>query len=94
MVRSEIIQKLCDLNPNIFRRDITKCVDLIVEKLIRELSLGNRCEMRSFGIFYIKLRKARIARNPKTGDKVDVPEKKFVRFKMSKSVRKEINKEK
>ena len=93
MVRSKIIQKLCDLNPSIFRRDITRCVDLIVEKLIRELSSGNRCEMRSFGIFYIKLRKSRVARNPKTGDRVDVPEKKFVRFKMSKSVRKEINKE-
>ena len=92
MVRSEIIQKLCDLNPNIFRRDITKCVDLIVEKLILELSSGNRCEMRSFGIFYTKIRKARTARNPKTGDKVNVPEKRFVRFKMSKSVKKEINK--
>ena len=93
MVRSEIIQKLCDLNPNIFRKDITKCVDLIVEKLISELSSGSRCEIRSFGIFYIKLRKPRMAQNPKTGDRVDVPEKKFVRFKMSKSVRKEINKE-
>ena len=92
MVRSEIIQKLCDLNPNIFRRDITKCVDLIVAKLIKELSSGNRCEMRSFGIFYTKLRKSRTARNPKTGDKVFVPEKKFVRFKMVQSVRKEINK--
>tara|TARA_B100000029_G_scaffold504739_1_gene584131 strand:+ start:511 stop:792 length:282 start_codon:yes stop_codon:yes gene_type:complete len=93
MVRSEIIQKLCDLNPNIFRRDITKCVDLIVAKLIKELSSGNRCEMRSFGIFYIKLRKSRTARNPKTGDKINVPEKKFVRFKGSKSLRKEMNKE-
>ena len=92
MVRSEIIQKLCDLNPNIFRRDITKCVDLIVKKLIRELSSGSRIELRDLGIFYIKLRKPRTARNPKTGDKVDVPEKKFVRFKMSKLVRKEINK--
>jgi integration host factor subunit beta len=49
--------------------------------------------MRSFGIFYVKLRKPRVARNPKTGGRVDVPEKKFVRFKMSKLVRKEINKE-
>tara|TARA_B100001996_G_scaffold210287_1_gene161372 strand:+ start:9078 stop:9362 length:285 start_codon:yes stop_codon:yes gene_type:complete len=92
MVRSEIIQKLCDLNPNLYRKDITKCVDLIVAKLIRELSSGSRIELRDLGIFYTKLRKSRTARNPKTGDKVNVPDKKFVRFKMSRSLRKEINK--
>ena len=92
MVRSEIIKKLSDLNPSIFRRDITKCVDLIVAKLIRELSSGSRIELRDLGIFYTKLRKSRTARNPKTGDKVNVPDKKFVRFKMSRSLRKEINK--
>ena len=92
MVRSEIIQKLCDLNPNLYRKDITKCVDLIVAKLIRELSSGSRIELRDLGIFYTKLRKSRTARNPKTGDKVNVPDKKYVRFKMSRSLRKEINK--
>ena len=91
MVKSEIIQRLCDLNPNIFRRDIIRCVDLIIKKLTFELSSGNRCELRSFGIFDVKLRKARIARNPKTGEKINIREKKFIHFKMSKLIKKEIN---
>ena len=92
MVRSEIIKKLSDLNPSIFRRDITKCVDLIVKKLIRELSSGSRIELRDLGIFYTKLRKSRIARNPSTGEQIFTTEKRLVGFKMSRSLRKEINK--
>ena len=58
------------------------------------LKKGERVELRGFGIFSTKIQKARISRNPKTGEKVNTPKKKTIHFKMAKDLFKKMNNEK
>ncbi len=69
-------------------RDI---IQLFIDEVITELARGNRLELRDFGVFEVKVRKARKARNPKTGDEVRVPEKRVVTIKPGKKMKEEIN---
>ncbi|HBP18265.1 MAG TPA: integration host factor subunit beta [Planctomycetes bacterium] len=62
----------------------SQIVQVFMNQIIDELARGNRIEFREFGIFELKRRKPRIARNPKTGDQVEVPEKTVVTFKPGK----------
>jgi len=91
MVKSELIQKLCNLHPNILRKDITKTVDIIFNEISEALKDGLKYEIRGYGIFRAKHRKARIARNPKTGQKISITEKKIPSFKMSKLMKLRLN---
>ena len=70
---------------------ITKFTDIILNEIKRSLKRGDRVELRGFGVFFTKLQKARISRNPKTGEKVNTPEKKTIHFKMSKDLFKKLN---
>ena len=92
MVKSELIQKLCNLHPNILRKDITKAVFVIFNEISEALKNNMKYEIRGYGIFKVKSRKARIAKNPKTGEKVAIPEKKVPFFKMSKLMKLRLNK--
>ncbi|MBE7491511.1 MAG: integration host factor subunit beta [Planctomycetes bacterium] len=69
-------------------RDI---IQLFIDEVITELARGNRLELRDFGVFEVKVRKARKARNPKTGDEVRVPEKRVVTIKPGKKMKEQIN---
>ncbi|MHC4841563.1 MAG: HU family DNA-binding protein [Planctomycetota bacterium] len=69
-------------------RDI---IQMFIDEVINELAQGNRLELRDFGVFEVKTRKARKARNPKTGDEVRVPEKRVVTIKPGKKMKEEIN---
>ena len=60
---------------------IKKIIQCFIDEIINELSVGNRLEFREFGVFEIKTRAARKARNPRTGVRVDVPAKSVVHFK-------------
>ena len=66
-------------------------MNIILSEIKRALKRGDRVELRSFGVFSTKLQKARISRNPKTGEKVNTPEKKTINFKMSKDLFKKLN---
>ena len=66
----------------------------LLDEIKKTLKRGERVELRGFGIFYTNSQKARISRNPKTGEKVDTPEKKTIHFKMSKDLFKKLNNEK
>ena len=92
MVKSELIQKLCNLYPNILRKDITKTVDIIFNEISEALKNNMKYEIRGYGIFKVKSRKARVAKNPKTGEKVAIPKKKVPFFKMSKLMKLRLNK--
>ena len=92
MVRSKLLQKLCNLHPNILRRDIEKILEIVfleVEKALRE---GKNIEIRGFGTYKIVKRKARIGRNPKNSELVQIPEKKTIKWKVSKAFFKRLNK--
>lgn len=91
MVKSDLVTKLANIYPYIYRRDIEKAVDIIFQQIIDAMSEGKRCELRGFGTFNIKLRKAREARNPKTAEKIKIKEKKIPHFKMSKQMKKNLN---
>ena len=91
MVKSELIQKLCDLHPNILHKDISKTVNIIFNEISEALKNDMKYEIRGYGIFKVKHREARIAKNPKTGEKVFVKEKKVLSFKMSKLMKKKLN---
>ena len=60
-------------------------------KLNKHLKRGDRVELRGFGMFSTNIQKARISRNPKTGEKVNTPQKKTIHFKMAKEMFKKLN---
>ncbi len=92
MVRSELLQKLCNMHPNIFRRDMEKILEIIFSEITEALRKGENIEIRGFGIFKTTTRKARIGRNPKNSESVQIPEKKTIKWKMSKTFFKRLNK--
>ena len=92
MVRSELLQKLCNLYPNILRKDIKKILEIIFHELTEALYRGENIEIRGFGIFKITVKKARIGRNPKNSESVQIPEKRAIKWKMSKIFFNRLNK--
>ena len=92
MVRSELLQKLCNLYPNILRKDIKKILEIIFHELTQALCRGENIEIRGFGIFKTTVKKARIGRNPKNSASVQIPEKRAIKWKMSKTFFNRLNK--
>ena len=92
MVRSELLQKLCNLYPNLLRRDIKKILEIIFFEISEALCRGENIEIRGFGTYKIIKKKARIGRNPKNSTMVKIPEKKAIKWKMSKTFFKRLNK--
>ncbi|WP_306047402.1 integration host factor subunit beta [Nioella sp. MMSF_3534] len=91
MIRSELIQKLADENPSLTLREVEMIVSAIFEEIIGALSRGDRVELRGFGAFSVKKRDARIGRNPRTGESVQVEEKHVPFFKAGKLLRDRLN---
>lgn len=91
MIKSELIQKLADANPHLYQRDIERIVNKIFDEITGALSRGDRVELRGFGAFSIKHRKARTGRNPRTGEVVQVEEKYVPFFKTGKELRDRLN---
>ena len=94
IVKSKLLKQLSQNYPNFLRKDLEKFTDIILKEIKRTLRRGERVELRGFGIFSTNTQKARISRNPKTGEKVHTPEKKTIHFKMAKDLFKKINNEK
>jgi len=92
MVRSELLQKLCNLYPNLLRKDIKKILEIIFHELTQALCRGENIEIRGFGIFKTTVKKARIGRNPKNSASVQIPEKRAIKWKMSKTFFNRLNK--
>ena len=92
MVRSELLQKICNLHPNILRRDVEKILETIFHEFTEALCRGENIEIRGFGIFKTTVRKARTGRNPKNSAIVQIPEKKAIKWKMSKIFFNQLNK--
>ena len=92
MVKSELLQRMCNLYPNILRRDIEKILGIIFHEFTEALCRGENIEIRGFGIFKTTVRKARIGRNPKNSELVQIPEKRAIKWKMSKIFFKRLNK--
>ena len=91
MIKSELVQKIADKNPHLYLRDVENIVNAILGEITEALADGNRVELRGFGAFSVKNRPARIGRNPRTGEKVQVEEKWVPFFKTGKELRERIN---
>jgi integration host factor subunit beta len=83
MLKSELIERIAEQNPHLYRQDAEKVVNAILDRITTALVQGDRIELRDFGVFTTKTREPRTKRNPRTGTKVAVPEKVFVAFKSS-----------
>jgi integration host factor subunit beta len=91
LIKSELVQKIADNNPHLFQRDVENIVNAILDEITQALASGNRVELRGFGAFSVKNRPARIGRNPRTGEKVNVEEKWVPFFKTGKELRERLN---
>lgn len=91
MTKSELILRLAELNPNLYHRDIERIVNCFFDTITDALAEGKRVELRGFGAFSVRHRDARQGRNPRTGETVDVNEKKVPFFKMGKSMLERLN---
>ena len=90
IVKSNLLKQLSNSYPNFLKKDLEKFTDIILIEIKKSLRRGDRVELRGFGVFSTKIQKARISRNPKTGEKVNTPQKKTIHFKMSKDLFKKI----
>ena len=91
IVKSKLINQLKKSYPNFLKKDLEKVVSVVLAEVKQALKRGDRVELRGFGIFSTNIQKARISRNPKTGEKVNTPEKKTIHFKMAKEMFKKLN---
>ena len=92
MVKSQLVQQLCNMHPNILHKDLEKILDIVIFEMIEALYRNDAVEIRGFGRFKTVVRKARIGRNPKNSEAVQIQEKKAIRWKMSKILFKRLNK--
>ena len=92
MVRSELLQKMRNLHPNILSRDMEKIFEIIFLEFTKAFCRDENIEIRGFGTYKITTRKARIGRNPKNSQLVQIPEKKAIKWKMSKTFFNRLNK--
>ena len=91
MTKSELILRLTERNPHLYQRDIERLVSTILGEITSALERGGRVELRGFGAFSVKTRGARIGRNPRTGESVEVVEKRVPFFKAGKDMRDRLN---
>ena len=92
--KSDIIKKLSNNYPNFLKKDLIKLVEIFIAEVKNSLRRNERVELRDIFSLETKLKKARIARNPRTNEKVYVNEKYSILFKSSKMWSKKINEEK
>ena len=94
IVKSKLLKDLSKNYPNFLKKDLEKFINSILTEIKNTLKKGERVELRGFGVFSTKIQKARISRNPKTGEKVNTPKKRTIHFKMAKDLFKKLNNEK
>ena len=94
IVKSKLIKQLKKSYPNFLIRDLNKITNIILKEVSNSLIRNEGVELRNFGTFRTSVQKASIRRNPKTGEKVNVPKKRTIKWKMSKDLFKKLNNEK
>ncbi|MGV3481138.1 MAG: integration host factor subunit beta [Sphingobium sp.] len=91
MIRSELVQRLAGENPDLSIKDVERIVDVFFDEITARLAEGGRVELRGFGAFSTRARTARVGRNPRTGESVDVDAKRVPYFKPGKEMRERLN---
>jgi len=91
MIKSSLVQTISEQNPHLYQRDVENIVNAILSEITEALAKGDRVELRGFGAFSVKNRSARVGRNPRTGERVEVEEKWVPFFKTGKDLRDRLN---
>lgn len=91
MTRSELVKKVADWSFEITHAQAEKLVSIMLDEIIHAVDSGQRVELRGFGSFFPRERKARMGRNPKTGELVSVPEKRVMRFQAGRDLVQRLN---
>ena len=91
IVKSKLLKQLSDNYPNLLKKNLEKILDIFLLEIKNALKRGERVELRGFGMWSTHIQKARTSRNPKTGEKVDTPQKKTIHFKMAKEMFNKLN---
>lgn len=91
MTKSELILRLAERNPRLYQREVERIVTTIFDVIAEALARGDRVELRGFGAFSVKRRDARVGRNPRTGEAVQVSEKFVPFFRTGKQLRDRLN---
>jgi integration host factor subunit beta len=91
MIRSELVQMLAKDNPGLSSKEIEKIVTIFFDEIGARLAQGGRVELRGFGAFSTRARGARMGRNPRTGETVEVDAKRVPYFKPGKEMRQRLN---
>tara|TARA_Y100001001_G_scaffold17621_1_gene15363 strand:- start:173 stop:463 length:291 start_codon:yes stop_codon:yes gene_type:complete len=91
IVKSKLLKQLSDNYPNFLKKDLEKSLNIVLNEIKLALNKGENVELRDFGTWSAQTQKAKLSRNPKTGEKLKTPEKRKIRFKMSKKLFKKIN---
>ena len=93
LVKSKILEQLSNNFPNFLKRDLSNLIEIILTEMENSLKKNERVELRDILTLETRIQKARTSRNPKTNEKIEVPEKKTIHFKMSKKWFKDLNNE-
>lgn len=92
ITKRELVQRIAE-KTGVQQINAKEVIQSFLDEIINELAKGNRLEFRDFGVFEPKSKAHRIARNPRTGEKVEVPEKTTVKFKVGRLMKKKIQKD-
>ena len=87
MLKNDLIEKISSELPGCLKKDIREAVDIVLDTIAGALEEGRRVEIRGFGSFSVRSRKARVTKNPKTGKVMNIPSRRTVHFTMSKSLK-------
>ena len=90
MTKADLVEEVAQ-TVEMSRKDSEAIVDIVFESIVKSLRAGDKIEVRGFGSFRTRERKARVGRNPKTGTRVDVPAKMIPYFKPSKELKDLVN---
>ena len=91
MIRSELVTSLCEHHPDLSLREVEHIVSTFFDCIVGRLADNGRVELRGFGAFSTRARDARMGRNPRTGEHVDVTAKRVPYFKPGKEMRARLN---
>ena len=91
IVKSKLLIQLKKSYPNFLKKDLKKMLSVVLNEIKQALKRGDRVELRGFGIWSTNIQRARISRNPRSGEKIQTPQKKTIHFKMAKELFKKLN---
>lgn len=87
MLKKDLVNKVTSKMDGYLKKDIGQAIDIILDSISEALVRGQRVEIRGFGSFSVRKRKARQTKNPKTGKNMNIPPRKSLHFTMSKSLK-------